>query len=305
MGFWIQLKELIDKTPWARLSRAKEALHVEAETYETTHELISRENVRISGCVHKMTERIAETKAILSVANELLFPPGICDEQTQGNILSPEGSIVVASNRQTNLQLSSFEGMQSYGIAPLAIGGSTAMMAWAGVQLLGTASTGATIAGLHGIAATNAGWAFFGGGSLATGGGGMALGHLVLPGIGVAVAVTCSALFSNSQAKDLEATRRELRRANIANQTILAETKINAERLEEAEKFLDLQSRSLEEEVRAANQSLLKYGCLSRIFRCLRYLFTGTYYSPRDTLVLTKLGQAIKDFMKAFGAEVA
>jgi hypothetical protein len=51
------------------------------------------------------------------------------------------------------------------------------------VGLFGTASTGTAISGLSGIAAQNATYAWFGGGSIAAGGGGMALGGLVLSGI--------------------------------------------------------------------------------------------------------------------------
>jgi hypothetical protein len=51
------------------------------------------------------------------------------------------------------------------------------------VGLFGTASTGTAISGLSGIAAQNATYAWFGGGSIAAGGGGMALGGLVLGGI--------------------------------------------------------------------------------------------------------------------------
>ncbi|KKD38397.1 MAG: hypothetical protein WAN66_16655 [Limnoraphis robusta] len=51
------------------------------------------------------------------------------------------------------------------------------------VGLFGTASTGTAISGLSGAAATNATLAWLGGGSLAAGGGGMALGTVVLGGI--------------------------------------------------------------------------------------------------------------------------
>lgn len=52
----------------------------------------------------------------------------------------------------------------------------------AAVMALGTASTGTAIASLSGVAATNATLAALGGGALAAGGGGMALGSLVLGG---------------------------------------------------------------------------------------------------------------------------
>ena len=57
---------------------------------------------------------------------------------------------------------------------------------------VGVASTGTAISGLSGAAATNATLAWLGGGSLATGGGGMALGSIVLGGITVGPALTAT-----------------------------------------------------------------------------------------------------------------
>jgi hypothetical protein len=57
------------------------------------------------------------------------------------------------------------------------------------IGLFGTASTGAAIGGLSGAAAWNATLAWLGGGSLAVGGGGMALGTVVLGGIALAPAL--------------------------------------------------------------------------------------------------------------------
>jgi hypothetical protein len=57
------------------------------------------------------------------------------------------------------------------------------------IGLFGTASTGTAITGLSGAAAWNATLAWLGGGSLAAGGGGMALGTLVLGGIAVGPAL--------------------------------------------------------------------------------------------------------------------
>ena len=61
-------------------------------------------------------------------------------------------------------------------------GGSLAIGSWALVTTLGSASTGAAISGLSGVAATNATLAWFGGGALAAGGAGMAGGMAVLGG---------------------------------------------------------------------------------------------------------------------------
>ena len=62
-----------------------------------------------------------------------------------------------------------------------AIGGQSAAMGLA--TAVGTASTGTAISSLTGVAATNAATAWLGGGALAAGGGGMALGSIVLSAI--------------------------------------------------------------------------------------------------------------------------
>ncbi len=69
------------------------------------------------------------------------------------------------------------------GIAGVGAGVLLGWGTYGGVMALGTASTGAAIGGLSGVAATNATLAWLGGGALAAGGGGMALGTAVLGGI--------------------------------------------------------------------------------------------------------------------------
>lgn len=59
----------------------------------------------------------------------------------------------------------------------------TAWGTYGAVMTFGSASTGAAISGLSGAAATNATLAWLGGGALAAGGGGIALGSLVLGGL--------------------------------------------------------------------------------------------------------------------------
>ncbi|TRT83770.1 MAG: hypothetical protein EWV82_09400, partial [Microcystis aeruginosa Ma_AC_P_19900807_S299] len=72
------------------------------------------------------------------------------------------------------------EGLKVVGVASAASQGTLGL-----IGLFGTASTGTAISGLSGAAAWNATLAWLGGGSLAAGGGGMALGTVVLGGITV------------------------------------------------------------------------------------------------------------------------
>lgn len=82
---------------------------------------------------------------------------------------------------------------------------------------VGVASTGTAISGLSGAAAWNATLAWLGGGSLAAGGGGMALGSLVLGGITIGPAVLISGfVLAGEGEKALTNARKYEADANIA-----------------------------------------------------------------------------------------
>ena len=82
--------------------------------------------------------------------------------------------------------------------AGLGSGAALAFGAYNGTMLLATAGTGAAISSLGGVAATNATLAWLGGGTLAAGGGGMALGVQVLGGIVLApAAAICGHIIGN------------------------------------------------------------------------------------------------------------
>lgn len=90
----------------------------------------------------------------------------------------------------------------------IAGGALTAFGAYSAATSLATASTGTAIATLHGVAATNATLAWFGGGSLAVGGTGIAGGIAVLGGIVAAPALLCMGMIVGAKAgKNLESAR--------------------------------------------------------------------------------------------------
>lgn len=87
------------------------------------------------------------------------------------------------------------------GTAGGSLGGAlTAYGAYSGVMALGTASTGTAIGSLSGAAATNATLAWLGGGSIAAGGGGMALGTAVLTGVAAGPALLIAGWYMGSKA---------------------------------------------------------------------------------------------------------
>lgn len=86
--------------------------------------------------------------------------------------------------------------------ASLGAGAVVGVAAYGGAMMLGYASTGAAIAGLHGAAAKNALLAWFGGGAKAVGGLGVAGGKWVLGGIVAAPILAVSGLILDAKAKE-------------------------------------------------------------------------------------------------------
>ena len=98
--------------------------------------------------------------------------------------------------------MTSFAGSLAGGaIAGTAGGALIALGAYGAAQALAVASTGTAIATLSGAAATNATLAFFGGGSIAAGGLGMAKGALVLGGLVAGPALLVTGFIAGAAAK--------------------------------------------------------------------------------------------------------
>lgn len=85
-----------------------------------------------------------------------------------------------------------------------ASGLATASGVYGLVGLLGTASTGTAIGTLAGAAASNATLAWLGGGAIAAGGGGMALGAWVLGGLVAGPAILVTGFFAQGKAEEIE-----------------------------------------------------------------------------------------------------
>jgi hypothetical protein len=132
-----------------------------------------------------------------------------------------------------------------------ASGVATSAAAYGIVANLAAASTGTAISTLSGAAATNATLAWLGGGTLAAGGGGVAVGTLVMGGFAAAPALLCAGFVMQSEAEKVE-TETERRIAKIdkneAQQWLLhEETKIFIHRVNELEKS----TRGIEAELKS------------------------------------------------------
>lgn len=124
------------------------------------------------------------------------------------------------------------QSMASGVVAGGAAGAVAAFGAYGGVMTFGAASTGAAISGLSGAAATNATLAWLGGGSLATGGLGIAGGTAVLGGVvaGPLIAVFGAIMDSkaNTNLENAKANRRKAE-SHVKEMEIVIDTCNNIE----------------------------------------------------------------------------
>jgi hypothetical protein len=106
-------------------------------------------------------------------------------------------SFKISKEELDNLKSLSFKANELLGASAgsIGMGALAGLAAYGGTMALGTASTGAAIAGLSGVAATNATLAALGGGSLAVGGLGMAGGTAILGGLIAAPALAIGGIF--------------------------------------------------------------------------------------------------------------
>ncbi|WP_218911012.1 hypothetical protein [Pseudoalteromonas sp. MIP2626] len=130
--------------------------------------------------------------------------------QTKSNVTSDRKSV---DQKVTLIQLKQFsDGFKTSlkaGFGGL-VGGTSAIGAWGVVTIIGSASTGTAITSLSGIAATNATLAWFGGGSIAAGGAGMAGGFMVLGGIIAAPAMYFAVTGSYKKVEKIKMKKVEL-----------------------------------------------------------------------------------------------
>lgn len=132
----------------------------------------------------------------------------------------------------------------SSGVKMGVAGGAAGFAVYGSVMILGTASTGAAIGGLAGVAATNATLAWLGGGSLAAGGLGVAGGSAILGGIVAGPAILVAAFCLDNKAdENLSRARSVLSEARVKSEEMKNLTSV----LKGIKKISELFEHSIEE----------------------------------------------------------
>lgn len=287
------VNEIVTLGGASRLDEAKRAyqekydgylvLYKEAQGYKTEVE----ENVKAIGIA------LTEAKAYLE-RSEKLIEPSVRDKSGLNANFGTQALDTVSRFK------SGFNSAINVGAGSIA-GGGLAVGSWALVTALGSASTGAAISGLSGVAATNATFAWFGGGALAAGGAGMAGGAAVLGGLFAIPLVYFAAKGSHKKAKELEDAKSELEVAIVrvreqidAFPAVLAA--VREKRLETAKLCKDFIA-----DVAKYSKEIRPHGVFSAVKQKLLSLVGKSPYSQKQTVAIESLTRSVTRFLADLG----
>lgn len=179
-------------------------------------------------------------------------------------------------------------------------GGLLAVGSWTLVSLLGTASTGTAISTLSGIAAHNAILAWFGGGAIAAGGGGMIAGTFTLGAIVMAPIVIFTTWRTYTKAEEVRQETNKLPAAELAlskenkqlsDTDVLIKTKI-----EHLKKQLDI--------VKKINDRVYNIiypnSFASELNRSLRQFLNKDFYTSEEAIHLDELNRFVDEAYELF-----
>ncbi len=181
---------------------AKRAKNRDERNTRLTEDKISKTRELLDILGRKEAETVAGFKRFQDIFERIRNRPTFSRVQL-GNVIIPSFDPKVCFN--DSVTVATLLGAAGGLAAGTGVGFAAAGATSAAVMALGTASTGTAIASLSGAAATNATLAALGGGSLAAGGGGMALGSAVLGGATLGVGLLVGGLiFGGAASKQLE-----------------------------------------------------------------------------------------------------
>ncbi|WP_373054444.1 hypothetical protein [Thioalkalivibrio sp.] len=179
------------------------------------------------------------------------------------------------------------------GAGAIGAGGLAGLAAYGGVGALATASTGTAIGTLGGAAATNATLAWLGGGSLATGGMGVAGGTAVLGGIvaGPVLAVGGMILASKAEAA------KENAYTNLTQAKAAAEQMKTATRVAKA---IGLRAQQVDSALLALNRAFVKlFADLERLVANSTDYSTFSEAERKGVMMTAMLAKTLKNVMEA------
>ncbi len=305
MGFWSRTlsvsKCVVTLGGSERLRTANERLLNARAAYARIVENATGLSGRLTGLLRILGSQAEFAFKRLRVAQKILSPLEKRVGKTEMTISAVRQDVALTDSRNYSLALREFTAVKAAAGATL-VGTTIGVGSWTAVSLLGSASTGIGIGVLHGVAATNATLAWFGGGSLASGGLGMAGGTFVLGGIvllpGAVIGV--SAWWTHSEATKAHHEAEQIEKANEKNREAvrLLENRI----LKVTQLVPQFKSRveQLSADVGRIQKVLFPFGWLSRLWREIRLHFVGYYYDHTEMSSVEELAKSVEQFISQF-----
>lgn len=186
---------------------------------------------------------------------------------------------------------------------------STGVGAWALVSTFGTASTGTAISSLSGVAATNATLAWFGGGSIASGGLGMAGGSLIFGGIVVVPALLLTGAFNHLKAnKDIKKIEEEIFRVeksiyDIKN-NMLAMDNVEKRSFEVMDSLKKMRE-NFELELKLVYKKIYPIPFISNLIKHIRKkVFKKNFFSENDLKEISYIGNFAVRFSEIIDTKI-
>lgn len=287
------VSEIVTLGGASRLEDAKRAYQETYDGYLIVYEEAEGYRTKVEENVREIGVALAKAKAYLEKSEKLIEP---CARYKSG--LNVDFGIQALD--KVGRFNSGFNSAINVGAGSIA-GGSLAIGSWALVTALGSASTGAAISGLSGVAATNATLAWFGGGALAAGGAGMAGGTAVLGGLFAIPLVYFAAKRSHKKAKEFEEAKTELEETTVRTREQIAGfpmilAAVTDKRLETTKLCKDFIA-----DVVKYSGDIRPYGIFSAAKQKIRSLFGKNPYNQEQADALGLLTQSVTRFLANLG----
>jgi hypothetical protein len=286
-----------------RVSSAKSRIEDAAREYDRLIYDLEEGKGRMGRTIEHIGRDVIRSIKNLKIANRALRPLKRDLEIPRIENVAQFKSMVTKTMDQSALTVTSTKEIILGGGVGLGVGSAAAVGSWAAVSALGTASTGAAITTLYGAAHTSATLAALGGGALTAGGAGMAGGMHALVGVVALPIAAIAGIVAHGKANEMNEKAAEIEEANRTNSMALAHLRQQTQVFDELEGQVDRAADRLQEAVREANRRLFRFGIWSKIYKSLRRLLRGYYYTQEEQSELNKLVSAIDQFLRSIGAD--
>ena len=275
------------------LREAKALYDVELAAYNTLFAQVSELKRSMDQTLERIGVDIAAAQTSLRSCEKILSAKHLSLEQKDMN---------AATIDKLGAFNTSFHNAMNIGFGGV-VGGGAAVGAWAVVSLVGSASTGAAISGLSGVAAYNATLAWFGGGALAAGGAGMSGGMMVLGGIVAAPIIFFAAKGAYAKAEKTRAESEKLKAEILKLTDVKAQTQEQLEAVKRYHAIIKKLSTDYTRKVEELTDVLYPYGVMSRFKQRVWKVCGRAYFSEAQLSAFNELRAVTDKFLEAFTAQ--